>query len=130
MEQSRSSFLPPSSESRNNIMRLIKSLMNRLSDSPLVSVSNRIMAASGLTAPRLIWASGTSVPSPQTDAPTRRSTNHTGQLDAIDEAIHKSQAWFLARQNEAEGYWVAGLEADTTLTSEYLMLRHFMDRVD
>ncbi|WP_447599485.1 squalene--hopene cyclase [Nitrospira sp. Nam80] len=111
-------------------MRLIKSLMNRLSDSPLVSVSNRIMAASGLTAPRLIWGFGTSVPSPQTDAPSRRATNHTGQLDAIDEAIHKSQAWFLARQNQADGYWVAELEADTTLTSEYLMLRRFMDRVE
>jgi squalene-hopene/tetraprenyl-beta-curcumene cyclase len=56
--------------------------------------------------------------------------SHTGQLEAIDDAIRKSQAWFLARQDQDEGYWVAELEADTTLTSEYLMLRRFMDRVD
>ena len=51
------------------------------------------------------------------------------QPDAIDDAIRRSQSWFLGRQH-AEGYWVAELEADTTLTSEYLMLRRFLDRVD
>ncbi len=29
-----------------------------------------------------------------------------------------------------EGFWVAELEADSTLTSEYLMLRHFLGKVD
>lgn len=112
-------------------MRLIKSLMNRLSDSPLLSVPNRIMAASGLSVPRLRAVSGSSVPISQTDAPLRRSTvQHAGQVEAIDEAIRKSQSWFLSRQDQAEGYWVAELEADTTLTSEYLMLRRFLDRVD
>ncbi|NJN36819.1 MAG: hypothetical protein HC794_06885 [Nitrospiraceae bacterium] len=55
---------------------------------------------------------------------------HTAtQPDAIDDAIRRSQSWFLSQQH-AEGYWVAELEADTTLTSEYLMLRRFLDRVD
>jgi squalene-hopene/tetraprenyl-beta-curcumene cyclase len=110
-------------------MRLIKSLMNRLSDSSLLSVPNRLMEASGLA---LAWPRprSRSIPMPQTDAPARRSMSHTGQLEAIDDAIRKSQSWFLARQDQTEGYWVAELEADTTLTSEYLMLRRFMDRVD
>ena len=112
-------------------MRLIKSLMNRLSDSPLLSVPNRIMAASGLSVPRLRAVSGSSVPLPQTDTPLRRSSiPHAGQGEAIDEAIRKSQSWFLSRQDQTEGFWVAELEADTTLTSEYLMLRRFLDRVD
>jgi squalene-hopene/tetraprenyl-beta-curcumene cyclase len=36
----------------------------------------------------------------------------------------------LERQNPEEGYWVAELEADPTLTSEYLMLRRFLGVVD
>jgi squalene-hopene/tetraprenyl-beta-curcumene cyclase len=31
---------------------------------------------------------------------------------------------------DPEGFWVAELEADSTLTSEYLMLRHFLGKVD
>ena len=62
---------------------------------------------------------------------TKRAPSHsTGQLEALEEALRKSQAWFLARQDASEGYWVAELEADTTLTSEYFMLRHFMSCVD
>ncbi len=53
-----------------------------------------------------------------------------GQLDALDDAIRRSQTWFLARQHATEGYWVAELEADSTLTSEYLMLRRFLGLVD
>jgi squalene-hopene/tetraprenyl-beta-curcumene cyclase len=48
----------------------------------------------------------------------------------VDEAIRRSQHWLLGRQNPREGFWVAELEADATLTSEYLMLRRFLDRVD
>ncbi len=49
--------------------------------------------------------------------------------DAVDEAIKRSQQWLLRRQTEA-GYWLHGLEADTTLTAEYLMLRRFLDFAD
>ncbi|MGQ0810118.1 MAG: squalene--hopene cyclase [Nitrospiraceae bacterium] len=59
----------------------------------------------------------------------RRAGAPFSHLDSLDEAMRRSQAWFLARQ-DAEGFWVAELEADTTLTSEYLMLRRFLDRVD
>src|SRR2546425_9395233 len=49
-----------------------------------------------------------------------QSVAHKG--DAVDEAIKRSQQWLLQRQAEA-GYWAYELEADTTLTAEYLMLR-------
>ena len=112
-------------------MRLIKSLMNRLSDSILLSVPNRLMAASGLPVLRLRLVSEKATTLQQAEGTSRRLSTHPGgQLDAIDEALRKSQAWFLGRQNVSEGYWVAELEADTTLTSEYLMLRRFMNVVD
>src|SRR5713101_6311573 len=56
-----------------------------------------------------------------------QSVTHKG--DAVDHAIKRSQQWLLQRQTEA-GYWVYELEADTTLTAEYLMLRRFLGLVD
>ncbi len=47
----------------------------------------------------------------------------------IVEAIQKSQTYMLNCQ-APEGFWVDDLEADTSLTSEYLMLRHFLGKVD
>jgi squalene-hopene/tetraprenyl-beta-curcumene cyclase len=44
--------------------------------------------------------------------------------------MRRSQTWLLARQNQQEGFWVAELEADVTLTSEYLMLRRFLGLAD
>ncbi|MFQ5691954.1 MAG: squalene--hopene cyclase [Nitrospinota bacterium] len=42
------------------------------------------------------------------------------------EAIERARKWILDRQDPEEGYWVGELEADTTLTSDYLMLRAFL----
>ena len=111
-------------------MRLLKNLFNRLSDSLLVTVPSRIRAAREFaSAPVLRLVSNK--PAPASDSVTKRAPSHsTGQLEALEEALKKSQAWFLARQDPSEGYWVAELEADTTLTSEYLMLRRFMNCVD
>jgi len=50
-------------------------------------------------------------------------------VQVLDEAIHRAQAYLLSLQH-GEGYWVGELEADSTLTSEYIMLRHFLRRVD
>jgi squalene-hopene cyclase len=113
-------------------MRLLKNLFNRLSDSLLVSVPSRIRAAREFaTAPVLRLVSNKTAVSISGDSMTKRALSHsTGQLEALEEALRKSQAWFLARQDVSEGYWVAELEADTTLTSEYLMLRRFMNCVD
>ena len=47
----------------------------------------------------------------------------------VVEAIQKSQSYLLDHQ-APDGFWVDELEADTSLTSEYLMLRHFLGKVD
>ena len=62
--------------------------------------------------------------------PRRFESSHVLQQGAaLHEAIRRAQQWLLQRQDEA-GYWVYELEADTTLTSEYLMLRRFLGLVD
>ena len=48
---------------------------------------------------------------------------------SIEEALKRGQQWLLSQQAEA-GYWVHELEANATLTSEYLMLRRFLGFVD
>ena len=113
-------------------MKLIRTLLDRLSDSIFVSVPEKLGLATGLSnVPPLRLVSDKSVLSASAEAATRRPTNHSiSQVDALDDAVRRSQAWFLSRQHTSEGYWVAELETDTTLTSEYLMLRRFLDQVD
>jgi len=113
-------------------MNLIRTLLDRLSDSLFVSVPEKQGLATELSnVPPLRLVSDKSVSSAPIDAATRRSTSHSiSQVDVLDDAVRRSQAWFLSRQHASEGYWVAELEADTTLTAEYLLLRRFLDRVD
>src|SRR5574342_134871 len=112
-------------------MKLIRTLLDRLSDGLFVSVPEMRGRATELSnVPPLRLVSDKSVLSALVDSATRRQANLISQVDALDDAIRRSQAWFLSRQHATEGYWVAELEADTTLTSEYLMLRRFLDRVD
>jgi squalene-hopene/tetraprenyl-beta-curcumene cyclase len=113
-------------------MKLIRALLDRLSDSLFVAVPEKLGLATELSnVPPLRLVSDKSIPSASVDASTRRSTSHSiSQVDVLDDAVRRSQAWFLSRQHASEGYWVAELEADTTLTAEYLMLRRFLDRVD
>ena len=109
-------------------MNLIRTILDRLSDSFFISVPDRF-TADPLAGPSLRLVSDKSAV--VADAPSRRLASQAGsQLDAIDDAIRRSQAWFLSRQHPTEGYWVAELEADTTLTAEYLMLRRLLDQVD
>ena len=112
-------------------MKLLKALFNRLSDSLLSTVPGKFSPATEFSpAPPLRLVSDKAALLPPLDSGTRRPVSHAvSQPDAIDDAIRRSQSWFLSRQH-AEGYWVAELEADTTLTSEYLMLRRFLDCVD
>jgi len=53
----------------------------------------------------------------------------SGLVQVVDKAIHRAQRYLLRLQHP-EGYWLGELEADSTLTSEYIMLRHFLRRVD
>jgi len=47
----------------------------------------------------------------------------------VEEAIASSSRWLLGRQH-AEGYWVAELEADTTLESYFILFRTFFGKRD
>lgn len=47
----------------------------------------------------------------------------------LDEAIEQARSRLLAVQDPA-GFWAAELEADSTLTSEYIMLRYLLGKVD
>ncbi len=111
-------------------MRLLKNLFSRLSDSLLVSVPSRIRAARDFASAPVLRLVSSKPDAPVGDNAKRAPSHTTGQQEALEEAIRKSQAWFLGRQDASEGFWVAELEADTTLSSEYLMLRRFMNCVD
>lgn len=113
-------------------MKLLKSLIIRLSDSLFASVPGRLSGGVGArSGPALRLVSHNPHPNVAAEPAPRRSPSHAaGQSESIDEAIRRSQSWLLGRQHPGEGFWVAELEADTTLTSEYLMLRRFLDLVD
>ena len=40
----------------------------------------------------------------------------------LDSAINSAQQYLLSNQNHSDGHWVGILEADTTVTSDYIML--------
>ncbi|MEK7858994.1 MAG: squalene--hopene cyclase [Elusimicrobiota bacterium] len=46
----------------------------------------------------------------------------------LSEAIRKSQEALLRKQNKDEGYWCAELKADTTISSDAIMLLNFLGR--
>lgn len=54
---------------------------------------------------------------------------HAVAPDRLAQAIKRSQAYIVSQQHP-EGYWVGELEANTTLTSEYVMFGHLVGRVD
>ncbi|HEX6826010.1 MAG TPA: prenyltransferase/squalene oxidase repeat-containing protein, partial [Nitrospiraceae bacterium] len=117
---------------QTDTMKLIRTLLDRLSDSFFISGSEKLgLATEPSNVPPLRLVSDKSVLSPPVDTTTRRPPVHSiSQVDALDDAVRRSQAWLLSKQHVSEGYWVAELEADTTLTAEYLLLRRFLDRVD
>ncbi|HEX3347713.1 MAG TPA: squalene--hopene cyclase [Acetobacteraceae bacterium] len=51
------------------------------------------------------------------------------QAHDIDAAISRARDALLRRQN-ADGHWVFELEADATIPAEYVLLTHFLDRLD
>jgi squalene-hopene/tetraprenyl-beta-curcumene cyclase len=109
-------------------MKLLEDLIARLSDrffAGPASIRGKVQGVGN--GPSLRLVARNSETSTAGDTPGRRSSSGSvpGQSEAIDEAVRKSQAWFLRRQ-DPQGFWVAELEADSTLTSEYLMLRRFL----
>ena len=58
----------------------------------------------------------------------RRSSRRTAaSSDVLQSALERTRDWLLARQ-DPEGYWVAELEGDTILESEYILLMTFLGR--
>ncbi|MEO1090697.1 MAG: squalene--hopene cyclase [Pseudomonadota bacterium] len=50
-------------------------------------------------------------------------------LDRVDEVVDDAASALAARQR-ADGHWVFALEADATISSEYVLLEHFLDEID
>src|SRR5579864_3491739 len=48
---------------------------------------------------------------------------------ALDAAIARAGA-ALHRRQRADGHWVFELEADATIPAEYVLLEHYLDRID
>jgi len=111
-------------------MQQWKRLLTRLSDRFFASVPDKVREKVEAYAPQAVLRLVSHNPHPvPVDAPVRRLT-HAASHESVEEAIRLSQRWIMDRQHPVEGFWVAELEADSTLTSEYLMLRRFLNVVD
>ncbi len=99
-------------------MKLIRTLLGRLSDSLFVSVPEKLELATELSnVPPLRLVSDKSTLAAPIDAATRRPTSHSiSQADALDDAVRRHQTWFLPKQTRSEGYWVSDAQAEPTLT--------------
>ena len=64
-------------------------------------------------------------------APAKTVTNTNLPVkNPLDNAISSAQQYLLSNQNHSDGHWVGILEADTTITSDYIMLMHFLGKID
>lgn len=48
----------------------------------------------------------------------------------LDVTIQRARHYLLRNQNLPDGHWVGMLEADTTITSDYIMVMHFLGNID
>jgi squalene-hopene/tetraprenyl-beta-curcumene cyclase len=118
-------------------MKRLLGLLTNWSEKILSVAPERVQHHARQKAERLLWLVGGNPNLFRSDPAVQRprdpgqgsgqSAIHRGE--AVDEAITRSQQWLLQRQAKA-GYWVHELEADATLTAEYLMLRRFLALVD
>ena len=51
------------------------------------------------------------------------------ETNTLDRTIAAASAALRGRQN-SDGHWVFELEADATIPAEYILLEHFLDRID
>ncbi|WP_239021183.1 MULTISPECIES: squalene--hopene cyclase [Novacetimonas] len=74
-------------------------------------------------------------PARKTTTTRRRTATKVVRPDAplaaadLDAAVTRAQAALGQRQKE-DGHWVFPLEADATIPAEYVLLEHFLDRID
>jgi squalene-hopene/tetraprenyl-beta-curcumene cyclase len=63
-------------------------------------------------------------------APLRRPENAAlTEQRALDGAIEVAREALIGQQH-ADGYWLYELEADCTISAEYIMMMHFLDEID
>ncbi len=54
---------------------------------------------------------------------------HNMDATVVEQAVRASHA-ALGKRQKSDGHWVFELEADATIPSEYVLLRHFLDCID
>ncbi|MDX8392368.1 MAG: squalene--hopene cyclase [Mariprofundaceae bacterium] len=59
----------------------------------------------------------------------QKDGNRHQPLAALDLAVEQAESALLAHQHE-QGYWRFDLEADCTITAEYILMMHYMDEID
>ena len=113
-------------------MDLFKNILGRLSDSFFSSVPAGLRPRPRKRkSPSLKLVSDNPNPEPVSEISQGRSSYSTGgHAESLEEALQRSETWLLRQQDPVEGFWVEELEADSTLTSEYLMLRRYLGLVD
>ncbi len=113
-------------------MDILKNILGRLSGSFLASVPSSLRSYPPMShSPSLKLVSNNPAVGKASETAHGCSTHSAiGHAEAIEKALVRSEDWFLQRQHPEAGYWVEELEADTTLTSEYLMLRRYIGAVD
>ena len=57
------------------------------------------------------------------------ATTKAADLSEIDKVVEEVQLWLAERQAK-DGHWAFELEADATIPSEYILLNHFLDKID
>ena len=70
--------------------------------------------------------------SPMNDGQTAREfTEASGgvRVQELDEAVLRASKVLLGQQHQ-DGHWVFELEADTTIPSEYILLQHYLGRIE
>ena len=111
-------------------MKLLKHFIVRVTENILGTVVPKFrQQRTKRPQPSLKLVSSNVRPAVDKDLPSQRSA-HLGFMEALETALQKGERWLLSRQDVQQGFWVEELEADTTLTSEYLMLRRFLGVVD
>ena len=74
-------------------------------------------------------AAGSGLPGPECAPQASAHAAPASDPVRIEDAIARSSCWLLGRQHEP-GYWVAELEADTTLESYFVLFRTFFGKRD
>ena len=113
-------------------MDLLISFLGRLSESFFPSVPSRFQSRRRKphNSSLKLVSNNPDVARGRDSLQVRSAPSTVGHAEAVEEALARSTAWLLEQQHPERGYWVQELEADTTLTSEYLMLRRYIGAVD